>query len=409
MGALYSGVSITGYNANPPDDDGSQTEANRVKWETIKEKITDPTKVRTDSMDTAVLEFAGKVDGGVTSYSTTTQVQESDQGKLVRVTQSGVTITSPDAVDVGAPFVFGFLNDSDGDVTFEGHDTQTVDGDDSFVVPAGFGFRCRTNGSNWFTEGRNFPTPVVYPPAGLSTNLVIKVTGNTGLTVAADSIVVSDGTTSKVLTNVSHTINMATTGANALDTGSIAQATWYAIWEIAKADGTKAAIASLSATSPTMPTDYIHKARIGWVRTAAAAAQLMGTWQFGRDVQYKVGLAQTSILPAIAVGVQGTYSATAPTWTTPSVSNFVPPTASKIGLIVANSYKNGTNAGISLAPSNSYSGYQSAAGNAPWFDTNVTPTIVGNIPIPDMILEGSTVAWVSSQSGGALLCRGWVE
>jgi hypothetical protein len=35
-------TTITGYNASPPSDDGSQTEANKVKWSTITGKIGDP-------------------------------------------------------------------------------------------------------------------------------------------------------------------------------------------------------------------------------------------------------------------------------------------------------------------------------------------------------------------------------
>lgn len=399
MGALYSGVSITGYNANPPDDDGSQTEANRVKWETIKEKITDPTKVRTDSMDTALQASFGKIDAGVTSTAISYAVIESDQGKLVRASASGVTITTPDATDVGAPFVFDLVNDSSGDITLDGFSAQTVDGDASITIPAGCGLRVRTNGSNWFTSGQNFPTPVVYPPAGLFTNLVIKVTGNTGLTVAADSIVVSDGTTSKALTGVSHTINMATTGANALDAGSIAQATWYAIWEIAQADGTKAALASASFTTPTLPTDYIHKARIGAVRTKSNAAQLLGTWQFGRRAQYKVGLAQTSATtPIMDSGIKGDKNT--PTWAAVSVSSFVPPTASEI-VGTLHSF----NAAAMAAPSNSYEGMNSTTSGAPVSNSS---TISWSIPF-NFVLESTNIYWASDGANGQLVVQGWVD
>lgn len=168
MGELYSGVSISGYNSNPPDDDGSQTENNRVKWATTKDKIGDPLKDAHDDQETNLADAFGKIDGGVTSYSTSTAVAESDQGKLVRASVAGITITTPDATDVGAPFVFGFLNDTTGDVTFDGHDTQTVDGQTSVVVPAGCGFRVRTNGSNWFTEGRNFQRTQVKPQGYLT-------------------------------------------------------------------------------------------------------------------------------------------------------------------------------------------------------------------------------------------------
>lgn len=264
-----------------------------------------------------------------------------------------------------------------------------------------------TLGHGLVLSGTTLTAPA-FPPSGAFKSLVIKVTGNTSLTAAADFVTTADGTNYKT-TALSSTINMGTTGANALDAGSIASATWYAIWAIAKADGTTAGLASTSFTSPTMPVDYTYKARIGAVRTAAGSAQLLGTWQFGRRAQYLVGLAQTTALPAVASGVNGAYSATSPTWVTPSVATLVPSTASEIFLLAANSYKNGTNAGISIAPTNSYSGYTSASGNVPWFDTNATPTIVGVVSLPPMLLEATTIAVAISQSGGAVLCSGWID
>ena len=56
-------------------------------------------------------------------------------------------------------------------------------------------------------------------------------------------------------TNVSVVINTTTTGANGLDTGSRAANTWYNIFLINNGT-TTAGLASLSATSPTLPTGY---------------------------------------------------------------------------------------------------------------------------------------------------------
>lgn len=168
MGDQYTPVSITGYNANPPADDGSAVEANRVKWATIKTKITDPVKTRTDSMDTNIAAAFAKIDGGITSTAISYTVLSTDQGKLVRATSSGITITSPDATDVDAPFVFELLNDSTGDITFDGSGSQTVDGEASVTVPAGTGFRVRTDGTNWFTAGQNFQRTLVKPQGYLT-------------------------------------------------------------------------------------------------------------------------------------------------------------------------------------------------------------------------------------------------
>lgn len=49
----YTKPTITGYNTSPPSDDGSETEDNKVKWSTIKGKITDPVKVLAEALGDA--------------------------------------------------------------------------------------------------------------------------------------------------------------------------------------------------------------------------------------------------------------------------------------------------------------------------------------------------------------------
>lgn len=51
----YSSQSISGYNASPPPDDGSQVVANRVTWSGIKTKLDDPIKTLSESINSAVL------------------------------------------------------------------------------------------------------------------------------------------------------------------------------------------------------------------------------------------------------------------------------------------------------------------------------------------------------------------
>ena len=52
--ATYSSPSISGYNANPPSDDGTATEDNTVKWATVKDKVGDPIKTYADAISSAV-------------------------------------------------------------------------------------------------------------------------------------------------------------------------------------------------------------------------------------------------------------------------------------------------------------------------------------------------------------------
>lgn len=170
MGAPYQSTSVTGYNSNPPPDDGSQTEANRVRWATIKAKLTDPFSAFAAAINNAINAAFGKIIGGAGIVDTAVSyaVLSADQGKLIRATASGITITTPDAADVGSPFVFRFLNDSDGDVQFSAFSGQTVDGVASIAVPSKCGFSVDTNGTNWFTDGQNFQRTQVFPQGYLT-------------------------------------------------------------------------------------------------------------------------------------------------------------------------------------------------------------------------------------------------
>jgi hypothetical protein len=70
----------------------------------------------------------------------------------------------------------------------------------------------------------------------------------------------------------SKTIDCTTTGANGLDTGALAASTWYYMFAIGKRDGSaQAALASTSASTPTLPSGYAYKRRIGAFKTDASS------------------------------------------------------------------------------------------------------------------------------------------
>lgn len=66
------------------------------------------------------------------------------------------------------------------------------------------------------------------------------------------------------------TIDATTVGANGLDTGSLGVSTWYNIHAIGKTDGTVAGFLSTSLT-PTLPSGYTLRRRIGSVQTDASS------------------------------------------------------------------------------------------------------------------------------------------
>lgn len=245
-----------------------------------------------------------------------------------------------------------------------------------------------------------------FPPAGSFKNLVVKVASNTTLTVAADSVTTTDGTGFQT-TAVSCTVNLGTTGINALDTGTIAAATWYAIWINVKADGTTGCTGSLQFTAnatflTNRPADYTFYARVGAVRTAAGIAQLMGTWQFGNKAQYKVGLAQTTLLPVLASGIHGNTAT--PTYSTTATGNFVPTTASVIRL---SAFTAGAGNAVIVAPNSSYSGKAAATNLPPMIATSVNAnatTVMG-----DLTLESTNIFTAADGGTSGIVCLGWED
>jgi hypothetical protein len=98
--------------------------------------------------------------------------------------------------------------------------------------------------------------------------------GMTPVSATAISIAVgqarSDDNTYDITLAAATALSLASTGANALDTGTVTSATWYHVFAISKAEGVSAAtLASTNISSPTMPSGYTLKRRIGSIYSDA--------------------------------------------------------------------------------------------------------------------------------------------
>ncbi len=141
-------------------------------------------------------------------------------------------------------------------------------------------------------------------------------TPNTKIDASADYFTVVDSSGNiRLLSSVSGTVDFGTVGANGLDAGTQQASTFYYIYVIAKEDGTKALLGSVSATSPTLPSGYTYSGLISVARSDASVHFLKffqrGSWMFYEAMQnaYSVsgsgGLAETavsltSLVPSIA-------------------------------------------------------------------------------------------------------------
>jgi hypothetical protein len=106
---------------------------------------------------------------------------------------------------------------------------------------------------------------IVNAPFLYVNNLKVTWASNTTLTLGTG--VCRDSTNTFDMTiAATKTINAATTGINALDTGTFAASKCYAVHVVGDSSGysTTGALLSLSATAPTLPTGYDIFRRVGW-------------------------------------------------------------------------------------------------------------------------------------------------
>lgn len=125
MGTKYPTQSISGYNASPPADDGTQVEANKIKWVTHKDKLTDPVKTLAEAIDTALVTY---VDRQPTLKSTAYTTALTDHLKIIETTGT-TTITLGAVATMGSGYTVTVKNAGVGVVTIEGSGSETIDGD----------------------------------------------------------------------------------------------------------------------------------------------------------------------------------------------------------------------------------------------------------------------------------------
>lgn len=244
------------------------------------------------------------------------------------------------------------------------------------------------------------------PVFGSYRSKTIKVTGNTGVSVVVDSIVLTDGAGNFNTVALNSAVNLATNGGvNAMEGAlTLAGPAWLSLWGICKADGSlPKVLANYSDTTiTTMPSGYTQKTLLGHLRVNGSNL-VLGTWQFGRRAQYVVGLAQCSTMPQMLSGVNG--STATPTWVSVAVGNFVPPTASVIKM---SAHADQANMSVMLAPNNSYGAYASTT-NPPYWG-NTAPANASAIGVVEILLESSNI-YAAGSSGGnySIWAIGWEE
>lgn len=236
---------------------------------------------------------------------------------------------------------------------------------------------------------------------GAFKNLQASASGTTAnVSVSADEIVVESAANSyKVLRGVALVVAGTAVGANGIDVGALAINTWYSVWVIWNG-ATVAGLLSLSATAPTMPGGYTHKARVGWIRTDASGNKYpLAFKQSGRTVQYLVAAgSNVPNSPIMASGVAGSATAT-PTWVAVAIGAFVPPTVARL---LGTLSPNNTSGWTLAAPNSAYGGY-SSSNPAPVQAYYYTSPPFAFVP------ESANIHWASNVATATLTCFGWED
>lgn len=183
----------------------------------------------------------------------------------------------------------------------------------------------------------------------------------------------------------------------ALDTGTIANSTWYHVFLIKRTDtGVVDVLVSLSATSPTLPTNYTLFRRIGSMLTNGSA-QWVKFSQYGDDFLWDINIVNVSVSP-------GTTAIQTLTVTTPTGIKTI------ALLNVAGSVGGGTdgrgwlfstdiNSGAALSTSNATINFGPSGGSQAWGVYRIRTNTSAQVKY----------AMVASTGSAIITTAGWVD
>lgn len=342
---------------------------------------------------------------------------EGSGATTVAMSSSNVTLTSLEAA-VGIVIITGALT-ADLQLIFPGYVKQwlvvnnatgaftvtakTVSGS-GVAIPTSVSAQIYGDGTDIFSSqsGASSTDGI----AGSASNLKASATGlSATVTVTADSVCLKNvGNQQVVVNSISVTPSLSASGANGLDTGASVASTWYSVWIIWNGT-TTAGLLSLSATSPTMPVGYTHKARVGWIRTDGTANKYpLSFIQRGNRVQYVVAAGSNlTARPIAASGVAGNIAT--PTYVAVAVGSYVPPTAFSIQGTATQVVN--TNSAVIVSPNNSYGGSGSTT-NPPYISAHAGSAGSSGTSF-DMILESTNIYWAANFAGSNLTISGWED
>lgn len=293
MGSKYSTQTISSYNATPPADDGTVSEANKVKWSTVKTKLTDPHNTTIAAINTALVTHFNV---GPTALSSNTTLGATHYNQVIEASGSSVTLTLTDASSLGAGWFTEIRVVGTANITLTGATTaDTCNGvafsTQTYTLRPGFAAKImvnaaadgflvlyeglnRGNDGALMSQGVNSASIVPWVPSGWIAGIVLSLDTDTDHDVnitageCADS---GDAYMMKITSEFTKQIDntfAAGDDAGGMFTGSVAATTVYYIHLIRKdSDGSIDAGFDTSSSAANIPSGYTAYRMIGICKT----------------------------------------------------------------------------------------------------------------------------------------------
>ena len=329
------------------------------------------------------LAAMGERFSGIQTITASTTLTTAALGALVNVTATGQTVTLPPAANCpnGTSICVTYMQSS-GSTTVARNGTDTLafgqgSSTTSLTLNPGEEVQFVSNGTNgWVSAGQTLSTGVT-PQAGdnstkLATtafadqtggvvgsvrNLKMSVTAaSASATLTADEIIVETalGGAPIRLASFNKTINLATTGAGGMDTGSAPTSGYVALYAIYNPTTSTAALLAVNATSSALSSVY-GGANMPSGYTASA---LVSVWPTNGSGQFIVGYQRDRRISRNGVTVLNSNTAQA-SYTSVSVASAIPPNAvSASGSLAMTSTSTGSAMTINVAGDSGGSGVQ---------------------------------------------------
>lgn len=244
----------------------------------------------------------------------------------------------------------------------------------------------------------------------------LKITNNAGtpstiINLTADQVVMETSAgivqsrNNVSLTAINISTGTTTATANGMDGEAPGTGAWLHIYAIDNG-AAAAGLVSTSATSPTLPSGYSYKCRLGAMRVDGSG-NLLRTLQAGNRAQYTIAAGSNTTVPPSMV-----FNGGSAPWTAVAVGNFVPPTATQIHIAAGTLAGLATNAWMAVTPNNSY-GTTVGSGNtahAPIFLFNGNTSGFASYTVNSLVLESTNIYYGSSGASDAFIdAMGWTD